>query len=80
MLYAKSHLSSKEYQHFLVLFRLMDFDEKDNSFAWTELFYTRHEEKVHLVRESDKIEIQNCIFFEQIRQVAGLADFDCYYY
>lgn len=79
MIYAKSNLSLEEYQNFMVLFRLMDFDDGGNSF-WVEIFYTRHADQIQLVRESDKIAIQNCALFEQINHVVGLSDFNCFYF
>lgn len=78
MLYAQSHLSHEEFQKFLVLFTLDDCNEEED-FAWTEILYTNQSDKIQFVKESDKIEFQDCKYYEQIKEVEGLSDFDCYF-
>lgn len=78
MIFAKSNLPSAEYKNFMVFFRLMDYDKEE--FAWVEIFYTRHSDSVKLIRECDKIDLQECEFYDTIKNVIGIIDFNCYYY
>ena len=76
--HARCHLTSNDRENYLVYFRIQDFDS-DSGFAWTEVLYTRHANKVHLEHKSNKIDIQDCEVYDEIKHVIGLSDFICYY-
>ncbi len=82
LLYAKFNLTPKEFETFLVYILLNDFNYscRIDGYANTEIIYTKHADIYPLLHKSAKIDIKDCKVYEQIKDVVGLSDFDCYYY
>lgn len=78
ILYAKFNLTPEQYDNFFA-FICLDYSNRYFGYAWPNITYSKQGKDDYIIKSFVKIELSECKLYEQIKDVVGLSDFECYY-